>query len=355
MEAANAGQWAGSLPLSLVLSSRNDSYQGNSRWRLQTALNFLGVQLEESRLESQVEVIVTDWGSESPLRTVLLLSPAAARVTRFLEVPPDLAVGLQNDSPFPEVLANNAAIRRARGQYIGRIDQDTLVSREFLEHFIAATASPPAGCPYNAAVLFASRRSIPIELAQRCGPLEEVVRCTRRFGRYLPTEGKGRVPWFDAPVGILLMQRRLWWEARGYDEQMLYWGYMDTALALRLRRKHPVVDLGRMAKCRFYHLSHSAMRFSITNRRKNPRQVRDSGEPREEWGLASYNLELRKAEPSADYWRPAGGDEPVARGSRGEVWPVLKECLWQWGLVLPRMVYNLVRGGRQFAAKARGA
>jgi hypothetical protein len=329
--------------LSLILSSRNDNYQGCAVWRLQTALNYLARHVEELKVESAVEVIVTDWGSSTPLRQVLALSPVAARVTRFLEVPPELAAVLQMDSPFPEVLANNAAIRRARGAYIGRIDQDTLIGREFFEYFRSVLAVPADGGPNESAVMFAGRRSIPIEVARRCPPLEKLVQYVDRFGRYLPHEGKGRKPWFDAPVGIFLMHRRLWWEARGYNEQLLYWGFMETELAQRLGARYAIVDLGLKGRCGFYHLSHSTLRFSITRRRKNARVVGDLREPQDEWGLAAYDLELRPAEPSDRYSQPPSGQKTEASGWSVELASWLREWLWQAGLVLSRLVYNALR------------
>jgi hypothetical protein len=81
-----------------------------------------------------VEVLVADWGSfrcemccGSPQRPLGIVS--------FMLIPPETARALQKDSPFPEVFALNAAVRRATGAYIGRIDQDTLVGRRFLEVF----------------------------------------------------------------------------------------------------------------------------------------------------------------------------------------------------------------------------
>jgi hypothetical protein len=121
--------------LSLILCSRNDEYMGNSRWRLETTLNYVADQVEALGRTKDVEVLVADWGSDIPLRDVLRLTPAAAGIVSFMLIPPEIARALQKDSPFPEVLALNAAARRARGAYIGRIDQDTLVGRRFLEAF----------------------------------------------------------------------------------------------------------------------------------------------------------------------------------------------------------------------------
>src|ERR1700730_10004235 len=81
----------GSPVLSLILCSRNDQYMGNSLWRLQTALNYVARNVEELGRENDVEVLVADWGSEVPLRDVLELSPAAARITSFIVIPPRTA------------------------------------------------------------------------------------------------------------------------------------------------------------------------------------------------------------------------------------------------------------------------
>ena len=83
--------------LSLILCSRNDQYMGNPRWRLQTALNYLAQNVQESGREEDVEVVVADWGSEIPLHTVLQLSPVAARMVSFVAVPPALARELQKE------------------------------------------------------------------------------------------------------------------------------------------------------------------------------------------------------------------------------------------------------------------
>ena len=88
--------------ISLVLCSRGDEYQGNSLWRLQTALNYLGKTVYELGRQEDVEVIVADWGSETPLRNLLKLTTEAAKLVSFMLIPPEIARREQMDSPFPE-------------------------------------------------------------------------------------------------------------------------------------------------------------------------------------------------------------------------------------------------------------
>ena len=63
--------------LSLILCSRNDSYMGNSRWRLEVTLNLALINAKRANFLEDLEIIVSDWGSEIPLRDVLQLVPEA--------------------------------------------------------------------------------------------------------------------------------------------------------------------------------------------------------------------------------------------------------------------------------------
>lgn len=283
--------------LTLVLCSRNDRYHGNPIWRLQTALNYLARGVAELNLSEQVEVIVTDWGSDIPLRQVVALSDEAHSITRFLYVPPTIAKEEQQDSVFPEVLANNAAIRRARGRFIGRIDQDTLVDKNFLLEFQQAVQESPSELENS--IFFVSRRSIPRKLTLRSPGLDEVAQFLEQFKNRLPEEGRGRDPWFDAPVGVIILHRQQWNETQGYDERLLHWGFMETELVMRLADSCPVVDLNGRFGCPFYHLRHADRHIGITDRRKNPRRPLDPAPARDNWGLGQYDLEFSVGEAHA--------------------------------------------------------
>src|ERR1039458_2637825 len=172
--------------LSFVLCSRNDNYMGNPVGRLEIALNYLAENVQLLGREEEVEVIVTDWGSKVPLKDVLNLNATAAKITRFLEVPIEVVKEVQKDSPFAEVLALNAAARRANGQYIGRIDQDTLAGERFLRFFfewIDGKNSP--NVDLQRSFLFSRRRQIPFAFSNKNPHFDQVSQFIRWCGALL--------------------------------------------------------------------------------------------------------------------------------------------------------------------------
>lgn len=294
-----ATDWGPSL--SLILCSRNDAYMGNSLWRLQTTLNHVADEVKRLGREKDVEVVVTDWGSEVPLRDVLAISSTAAQMTSFITVPGGLAQELQRDSPFAEVIALNVAAKRARGSYIGRIDQDTLVGEPFLRTFFELLEGRSHfAVPMNTALLFANLRMVPYRLSVRCPDRATIERFLRWFGACLsPENARSRSAFYILAVGIWLLHRDLWNECGGYDERMIYMNGMETNMIRRLQRKYQVVDLGRMTGPEFFHLEHYhpwAARKSSTHRKVNPHlpfSQPDSMNPNGDgWGLAGWELQI---------------------------------------------------------------
>ena len=285
--------------LSLILCSRNDQYMGNSRWRLATSLNYLAENVARLGRESEVEVLIADWGSNPPLSDALELGAIAARLVRFLLVPRELALRLQQDSPFPEVLALNAAARRAAGEYIGRIDQDTLVGSRFLQAFFDLhEGRRRLESPLDSTLLFSGHRHVPYRLAVRCPAPGVVDRFIERRATTLPVEGSDTIsPFYLKAVGIWLLHRRLWHECGGYDERMIYMNGMEANMMHRLMKKYPMADLGSLVGHDFYHLEHYhpwALRKTSTHRRVNPHlpfREPDRMNPNgEAWGLTAHGL-----------------------------------------------------------------
>ena len=230
---------------------------GNARWRLETVLNRTSATLARLGLVSDVEIIVADWGSVEPLSDVLRLSPIARQCVKFLHVPPDIAVERQRDSVFPEVLALNAAFRRSSGAYVGRIDNDTIVGAAFFRRFFKLIQHPPAAIDPKRSFLFVQRRCVPFEFASRSPSPRAISWLLDGFSALLPVERINRPNhFFQSPVGIMLLHRDVWSECGGYNESLLYWGWMECDLAFRLMKKYPAVDLGEHIGRSLFHLEH---------------------------------------------------------------------------------------------------
>ena len=244
------------------------------------------------------------------------LTAEAARIVRYLNVPQNLAREKQKDSPFAEVIALNAAARRSRGDYIGRIDQDTLVGRRFFEWFFSAIETSIAPVPVNSTVMISNRRRIPYAFAVRCLPLPIVEKYVGLFHRLLPRMRPPPVErYWECYIGILLLHHKLWEVARGYDESFVYYGHMETDFFLRLRTRFAGLDLGSLVACDFYHLDHIrtwsvwSVFHETVARSLNPARTLADPPPEfspngKDWGLANCNIPL--VGPAPDTLLPGG-------------------------------------------------
>jgi hypothetical protein len=307
--------------ISFVLCSRNDQHQGDSLWRLGTALNYLARQLSTIGRLDAAEIVVADWGSAEPLRDVTVLTDEARRIVRFLTVPVELTQEKQRDSPFAEVIAINAAARRARGEYIGRIDQDTLVGRPFLEWFFDRAEHPDGDASVESTVMISNRRRIPYHLAVRTPRFPIVERYVDTFGnRFLPLMEKAPAElYWEVYIGIILFHRKLWDDCEGYDETFIYYGAMESDLFLRLLTKYRGLDIGPMVGHSFHHLDHvPAWKVGRKlTRRMNPLRRPGVDEPETmqpngpDWGLNAYDLPLEASRAPVRLvgddrrWRPS--------------------------------------------------
>ena len=299
--------------LTLILCSRNDSYMGNSLWRLEASVNLALLFAKEANFLNNLEIIISDWGSETPLSEVLNLIPEAVTRVKFVYVAPEIAKKEQKDSKFPEVIALNAAARKASGEYIGRIDNDTVVGREFFENFNNLLAKRDSlWFDPSDAFMFIERRSIPYRFSSKSYPINYVYNYIKTYGPSLKVETARTwgLPFWWSPVGIMVFHKKIWHDSRGYDENLIYWGWMEGDLALRLDKKHLLIDFKDLAGNFLYHLEHypSLTAYKDRNGPATPRQKND---PKiyglsyqvndENWGLNQENINFTNYQLSKDF------------------------------------------------------
>ena len=77
--------------LSICLIGRNDDYGKDFKRRLRQSMDFLAYSAEKAGVLDKIEVLLTDWNSDTPLVEAVTFSPAAAKMIKFIEVPPSVA------------------------------------------------------------------------------------------------------------------------------------------------------------------------------------------------------------------------------------------------------------------------
>lgn len=111
------------------MAGRDDDYMLDFKFRLETTLNFYGRSIEALEKVEQAEVLVTDWGSSTPLSQSLSLTEAAKRITSFVYVPQEIILRTQDGKDFYHIArACNVGLRRARGRYLYLTNTDQIMS-----------------------------------------------------------------------------------------------------------------------------------------------------------------------------------------------------------------------------------
>ena len=292
--------------LSLIVGGRNDTYMGDFRWRFSLMLNSLVRSLREIGRLGAVEVVVCDWGSEEPIHKVLALEPGAEEVVRFIIVPPEFAKTAQRDSPFPIPIVQNIAIRRSRGTFIAQTDSDIIFSPRSLRAMLNALEGREK-LPVDPAraLLVCSRRHIPYEISHAKPSLDEMWNYLAHYGSMLFYEQL--MQGFATPSCLALLHRDLWEKYQGYDERLIYWGWMEIDLYLRITQSLPWFDLDG-AGVNLFHIEHYPLRKQ-TERKMNPMDVSaETGTGNDNWGYPGESFLIvpgsssLAAEPNGD-WR----------------------------------------------------
>jgi hypothetical protein len=278
------------IKLSIILCSRNDHYCGDSVGRLESALNHTGEIFAAHNVLSHTEIILTDWGSNVPLNDVLKLNDETRSILRINYIDPSITK--EFPAKFSEVHALNSAARLARGTFIGRIDQDTLIGDLFIKWFFSDAVS-------SVNAYFSNRRDM---------TETQSIECVKNSIEYIRINGKNVVlnasqvtenDYWKAAVGILLVPRIVWWKIRGYNEKNIYTNHMEHEFCARLNRECKLINLGPITDCDFFHIFHarddntkSKKNFLLSDKRLATLKIVANGN---DWGTCNYKKAEREA------------------------------------------------------------
>ena len=276
--------------VSIIVAARNDNFMGDYKWRLSTALNFLGRNLAAMGRSDDVEIIICDFNSDVPLHTELPLTQATALITRYVIIPPSLAREMRLEERFPMAVIMNTAIRRAQGEFICMIDGDTFFTLSSLANFFLILEKRlPIGPPADQAFCLFSRRQLPVVHTFRKPTVHELEQYLARNRANLKMDPL--IAGLGGPAGGVVANRKLWYEARAYEQSLIWWGWQDLHLHLRMTQRYQWVDLANFG-VDLVHLEHYVAARK-TNKQMNPTTaspVFEANDP--DWGLANHELQV---------------------------------------------------------------
>jgi hypothetical protein len=294
------------MPLySLVVFGRNDSYNPDFLYRLQTTLNFNARALQKVGLLRDVEFVVVDWGSAVPLREVLVLDEAAASSTTFLELSAHAAGQFSGPSGIHVSKAANVGIRRANGRFVGMQGADLLMSSaswqsllSVLEDQCQSIVDPSKSC------LVIPRRQVPWSFVARQPSLDmwelKLLTCDKAT-----TEYEGSSPSTVGGMGVVVLHRDIWKEAKGLEESFDGYGYSDVDLGFRVGLHYPWIDTASYGVV-CYKMQHDPeghrgrLLRGGTIRINAPWVTPGISSRQGDWGLPHLTIEPKKAKPKIE-------------------------------------------------------
>jgi hypothetical protein len=237
----------GDVKLSVVIPTKNDEQNQH----LATVLDQMA--------SLPIEVIVVDWASTIPIEV-----PQGVRLIR---VSPEVAARYDGNSYFAYIAATNVGLRRATGEYLSYFGNDTFVDDTLLTWLESAD---PHGFYYI------SRKNIATLADKSVVPIAKMTKELHAGGG-------------------MVAHRDIWKTLQGFDERMIYWGWMDHEV--RLRAQLAGIPIKKVYEVSVYHFLHHHPRM------RRARKINEQVFPPEmifptavaandaHWGLANEPLE----------------------------------------------------------------
>ncbi len=297
--------------ISFATHGRNDGFMGDFLWRISTCINKIARNFAALGHLDEIEILVGDWGSERQLlREAMVLEDEACRVTRFCTVPVAVAARLNGDGDYGYSPAANIPIRRAKGRFIFSMDADAWMPVETAELlWRIARGEGFKGVDLDRCFFWASRQHIPFPILERSPSIEELDRFFIEHPQRLFWTGKCNMNEFRGGAVALFGKREHFHAIRGYNEELVHWGWHDVDIHCRLAMSLMPRDLWDLG-AKMYHLEHYPKRGGAVagGRKLNPQVFPTQAVVNAaDWGAVRDPVEVSPAS------RPIQSRKPVSR------------------------------------------
>ena len=288
--------------LTIVTCGKNDNFAGNFKQRLEHNLNKLIDNIDSKKIRD-VEIIVTDWGSDFDKKLSDVCSIPKKEYLKFLYVPYEVCKKYSPDSEFSVPHAINSGIRRANGNFLFYIDGDSYIPSDSFEKVYDLLKSHNQD---DDVYYWASRYLIPYKYQSNATkiqemdsllddwisqgkPLGNLNEITEKFAL-----SKVNLSNFMGGAMGLLVSKRIAFESTFLYEKLTKWGWMDVEFFCRMSTKYKCGgDLLELLSSEFYHIGHHEVKVGHDVHGFNPFLSSVNFTANEEnWGLLEENLKF---------------------------------------------------------------
>jgi predicted O-methyltransferase YrrM len=175
------------------------------------------------------------------------------------------------------------------------VDGDTFFTHSSLANFFLILEKKlPIGPPVDQAFCVFSRRQLPVAQTFRKPSVTELDQYLARNRAALKMDPL--MAGIGAPAGGVVMHHSLWEHSRAYEQTLIWWGWQDIQLHLRMTQRYPWVDLANFG-VDMVHLEHYTDPRRQTQKPMNPMNASPVFEANDaNWGLANYDLATARSE-----------------------------------------------------------
>jgi hypothetical protein len=273
--------------LSIITCGKNDQYAGNFLQRLQLNLSKLESNLKKFNI-TDVEILVTDWGSEIPLHTILDITNF--NFTKFIHIPPHLAHQYSPDSEFSWGQSLNTGYRRSKGEYVFLIDGDSYIS---LDSFKKLYDLIKNFNPEDKIFYWGSRYHLPYEIHSSVLNINELDAFVLNWknNKSIWKHDKVNLSHFGGTAMGILLSRNICDESTIFYEKLNKWGWTDIEIHNRISSKYSCCGDLEDLDMYFFHLDHHSIQNGMQKNGANPPiNAPDFKANNDNWGLNNESL-----------------------------------------------------------------
>ena len=292
------GVTSSKMVLSICIAGRDDDYMPDFRYRITTTLNHYASTLTALARLDQVELVVVDWGSRTPLSACLELSDQARRLCRFLYASKAVLRRTQEDENlFHSTRSCNVALRRARGRYLFLTNADQLMPQHSMDSLLRLlTGALTAPLAIENALMIVPRVQVPWQFAASRPSVEDWDRYIALNEYALAREPSPPQSYVFGSTAGFVFSNSMCQELGGLNEVQAGWGWSDIEFCIRATMRRSYLYLSSFG-VEMFHMGHAPSGGRST--RPISSQLRWSTEIRpnaEGWGLANEPVEEQRAE-----------------------------------------------------------